>query len=76
MQFDVGCYCCLGGGSLGILGLAAGIYSKFTDSIKIIKEIMRLDAEKNDFNENKKIITEFNESLMKNYIKKDLKKLS
>ena len=74
IAFNIGYYYIFGD-SLGILGLVAGIYSKLSDSINMIKEIMKLDAKTNDFNENQKLITQFNESSIKTYEENDLKKI-
>ena len=45
-------------------------------ALNIIQEVMRIDGEKNEFKEEKKLITQFNdESLIENCNEKDLKKL-
>ena len=50
--------------------------SEVSKALNIVKEVMRIDGEKTEFKEDKKIITQFNdESLIKNCNEKDLKKL-
>ena len=69
---DIAIISSLGIGFLGILGIAnllIDLCSKFL----LIREIMRLDTEKKEFNEDEEIITKFNKSLNLNYNEKDLK---
>lgn len=61
-----------GNGILGIFGIASFIIDLGSKYL-LIKEILRLDAEKNEFNENEKISTKFNKSLSVNYNEKELK---
>ena len=62
----------LGNGILGVFGIAYFVMDLCSKYL-LIKEIMRLDAEKKEFNEDENISTKFNKSLNLNYNEKELK---
>lgn len=61
------------GGIVGLLGIMAFI-DKLSAKYHKIKEILRLDAEKNEFTEKEKVITKFNESIIQD--KQELNRMS
>ena len=62
----------LGSGILGIFGIA-NLLIDLCSKYLLIREIMKLDAEKKEFNEDEEISTKFNKSLSLNYNEKELK---
>ena len=61
------------GGIVGLLGILAFI-DKLSSKYNKIKEILRLDADKNEFKEKENVITKFNESIVQD--KQELNKMS
>ena len=66
------CKSLLFNGFLGFFGISYFII-ELCSKYRILQEILRLDAEKIDFNEKEKINTKFNDSLNLNYNEKELK---